>query len=533
METALISLVCVAVIIIGTVTTVFNSFNAASTVSESLKEMEEQAAEIRQTEINASQWEPNVYAIAYQGNNDDGYLKTVNIATNGMIANDAIDTLEFDILTGIKPVSVQVSSNVYAVAYQGENDDGYLKTVEIGSNGQITDAVIDTLEFDTLSGIKPDIIHVSGNVYAVAYRGYDDDGFLKTVEIAADGQITDAVIDTLEYDTSLCLEPQLIHVYGDIYAIAYQADQYDGYLKTVEIASNGQITDTVIDTLWFENSRCHNPKIIHVSGNVYVIAYEGLNDVGFIKTVEIGSNGKITDAVIDTLEFDTLMCSRPDIINVSGDIYGIVYQGENTNGYLKTVEIGSNGEITDAVIDTLIIDSQNGFSNEIIHISGNVYAIAYQGYNGDGFLKTVEIATNGRITNTAIDTLEFDTAYAICPNMTVSPGGIRHFYLKILNQGQVTLSQFNKWDIIVQYEDGTTTYMDHTTDAYPGSNEWTVEGIYLLDDSAEVFEPNILNPGEQMRLYLSINPGIGRDENIRITLSTANGVGAECLVTRE
>ncbi|MBW2602189.1 MAG: hypothetical protein JRD47_09775, partial [Deltaproteobacteria bacterium] len=46
-----------------------------------------------------------------------------------------------------------------------------------------TNTVIDTLEFDTSSGYEPDIIHVDGNVYAIAYRGPSDDGYLKTVEI--------------------------------------------------------------------------------------------------------------------------------------------------------------------------------------------------------------------------------------------------------------------------------------------------------------------------------------------------------------
>jgi hypothetical protein len=52
METALISLVCVAILLIGTVTTVFTSFQAATTVSDSLKQMEVEAAEFRRTEIN-------------------------------------------------------------------------------------------------------------------------------------------------------------------------------------------------------------------------------------------------------------------------------------------------------------------------------------------------------------------------------------------------------------------------------------------------------------------------------------------------
>src|SRR4030042_2059194 len=77
-----------------------------------------------------------------------------------------------------------------------------LTAVEIATNGQITNSVIDTLEFDTADGYAPAIIPVSGNVYAIAYRGTSADGFLKTVEIATNGQITNSVIDTLEFDTA-------------------------------------------------------------------------------------------------------------------------------------------------------------------------------------------------------------------------------------------------------------------------------------------------------------------------------------------
>ncbi len=107
--------------------------------------------------------------------------------------------------------------------------------MEIDTDGQITNSVIDTLEFDTSDGYEPKIISVGGDVFAIAYRGPNDDGFLKTVSIASDGQITDTVIDTLEFDTSDGFEPDIISVSGDIYGIAYRGANSDGFLKTVEI----------------------------------------------------------------------------------------------------------------------------------------------------------------------------------------------------------------------------------------------------------------------------------------------------------
>ena len=203
-----------------------------------------------------------------------------------------IDTLEFDTSQGREPNIISISGDVYAIAYRGSGDDGFLKTVTIATDGQITDTVIDTLEFDTSQGRQPNIISISGDVYAIAHRGVDDDGFLRTVTIATDGQITGTVIDTLEFDTSQGREPNIIPVAGDVYAIAYRGSGDDGFLKTITIATDGQITDTVIDTLEFDTSQGETPNIIPIS-DLYAIAYSGSGDDGFLKTVEITASGQI------------------------------------------------------------------------------------------------------------------------------------------------------------------------------------------------------------------------------------------------
>ncbi|MCH8864550.1 MAG: hypothetical protein IIB13_04210, partial [Chloroflexi bacterium] len=295
---------------------------------------------------------------------------------------------------GRTPVLIPISGDVYAIAYAGDGDEGYLKTVQIAADGQITNTVIDTLVFDTQKGRTPVLIPISGDVYAIAYAGDGDEGYLKTVQIAADGQITNTVIDTLEFDNLSGKDPDIIPVSGDVYAIAYEGDGGDGYLKTVQIASSGNITDTVIDTLEFDTVRGKTPDIIPISGTSYAIAYTGSpadTDLGYLKTVQIAADGQITDAVIDTLVFDTVKGKTPDIIPVSGDIYTIAYAGDTDDGYLKTVQIAADGQITNTVIDTLVFDTQKGRTPVIIPISGDVYAIAYAGDGDEGYLKTVKI----------------------------------------------------------------------------------------------------------------------------------------------
>jgi hypothetical protein len=47
----------------------------------------------------------------------------------------------------------------------------------------IADAIIDSLEFDTGSALDPSVINISGDIYAIAYEGSGGDGFVKTVSI--------------------------------------------------------------------------------------------------------------------------------------------------------------------------------------------------------------------------------------------------------------------------------------------------------------------------------------------------------------
>ena len=337
----------------------------------------------------------DVYAVAYRGSANEGIVKTVEVSANGSITDTGIDSLVFDATRCLAPRIVRVSADVYAVAYQGTGDNGMLRTVEIASTGNITDTVIDTLQFDGTVGLTPSILHAGGDIYGIAYRGVDDDGYLVTVEIDAGGAITDAVIDSLEFDALAGREPNIVNVSGDIYAIAYRGDGDAGTLATVEITSGGAITDTVIDTFAFDGSYGGTPDIAHVDGDVYAVAYNDSADAGTLRTLEIGATGNITAAVIDSLVFDMAQGHTPVIFNISGDVYAMVYQGADDDGYVKTVEVSANGTIADAVIDSLEYDIVLGDVPCIVPVRGNIYAVAYQGDGSAGYIKTVQVLPDG------------------------------------------------------------------------------------------------------------------------------------------
>jgi hypothetical protein len=341
----------------------------------------------------------------------------------GDITDTVIDTLTFDTSSGYTPEIVQVSNNVYAIAYRTSNNKGYLKTVSIAADGDIGNSAIDTLNFVTSNCYEPNIIQVTGNIYAIAYRGSSSRGYLITVSIAANGNIGSSVIDTLTFDAADGYEPDIVRVASNIYAIAYRGSSSRGYLKTVSIAANGNIGSSVISTLTFDTSTCYEPDIVRVASNIYAIAYRGSSNQGYLKTVSIATNGVIGGSVISTLTFDASAGYEPSIINVSGIYYAITYRGSTNNGLLKTVSIAANGVIGSSVIDSFSFDSY-GYEPRIINVSNDIYVIAYRGPSNRGYLKTLSITTDGDIAGSAIDTVQFDASNSYEPVITNTSGDI-------------------------------------------------------------------------------------------------------------
>jgi hypothetical protein len=352
---------------------------------------------------------------------------TANATGGGSFAGDitdtVIDTLEYDTSNGYEPSIVHVSGNIYAIAHRGSGNDGFLKTISIDASGEIGNSVIDNLEFDNSNGREPCIIHVSGDIYAIAYRGPGNDGFVKTVSIANDGDIGNSVIDSLEFDNHDGYEPVIVNVSGSVYAIAYRGSSTTGYLKTISIAANGNISNSVIDTMAFESWSAYEPSIVYVSGDIYAIAYRGFFDMGFLKTVSIAADGDIGYQEIDNLYLD-YPCYEPVITNIYNDIFAVVYRGNGNDGFIKTVGIAADGDITNSVIDTREFADNNCYELRIIHVAEDVYAVVYRGQSNDGFLKTVSIAADGDIDDALIDSLEFETSNCYEPNIINVSGGI-------------------------------------------------------------------------------------------------------------
>lgn len=121
----------------------------------------------------------------------------------------------------------------------------------------------------------------------------------------------------------------------------------------------------------------------------------------------------------------------------------------------------------------------------------------------------------GEIMRTEVDTLR--AAYLSWADL---------LQVTVDNSGQTKLASFSKWDLIVHYYGGDGTYytewLPYTEEAL-GDNEWQKARI-CLNGQPEFFEPDIMNPEEELVILAKLSPLPGDATTGEITIATPNGV---------
>lgn len=335
-----------------------------------------------------------------------------------MAAGDIIqvkDTFEFDTTHCTFPHACHISGNVYAIVYNhlDVTNHGIIKTIEI-VNGMITEPPIDTYDFIADSCYHPRIYHIYDTTYCVVFKNAGADAELRTFTIADNGQITEPEIDTGVFSTTANY-PSLQHVFGDVYVILYGHGGGLAYAFTWTISGLGALgaADIANNTVVAADLTVSN--MISVAHGIYAFSHStGAGALGHVQTFSVSNDG-LTITAIDTLQIDAVALNWSKIFHIHGNVYAVAYSQGVTSGKIVTFTITGAGAIGAAEIDHYVFEAV-GFQNlSVALVTSTVYSIAFQGPDGDGWLKTVEIAIDGQITEPFIDDFEFETDEAIDP----------------------------------------------------------------------------------------------------------------------
>jgi len=334
------------------------------------------------------QVDSDTYALAYSGPGNDGFIKTFTIPADGSTITE-VASLEHDTTFGIDNSLVQVDSDTYALAYRGADFDGFIKTFTIPADGS-TITEVASLEHDAVLGLNNFLVQVDSDTYALAYTSDPNKAFIKTFTIPADGS-TITEVASLEHDTTPGTLHSLVQVDSDTYALAYTGTGGDGFIKTFTIPADGS-TITEVASLEHDAVQGLNNSLVQVDSDTYALAYEGPGNDGFIKTFTIPADGS-TITEVASLEHDTTFGGDNSLVQVDSVTYALAYRGADFDGFIKTFTIPADGS-TITEVASLEHDAVEGLDNSLVQVDSDTYALAYSGDTFDGFIKTFTITSS-------------------------------------------------------------------------------------------------------------------------------------------
>jgi hypothetical protein len=142
-------------------------------------------------------------------------------------------------------------------------------------------------------------------------------------------------------------------------------------------------------------------------------------------------------------------------------------------------------------------------------------------------LSTRTILTQANLTESSRVMLELHgerarTGLTVLNTAVLSGGGLVQVTLK--NTGSTRLMDFEDWDVIVEYSDGGSQKLDWYSYGV-AANQWNAH-IYQVaaTNAPEVFEPGILNPGEEVVVSVNLDPPVATSTTNALIVTTPTGI---------
>jgi hypothetical protein len=136
-------------------------------------------------------------------------------------------------------------------------------------------------------------------------------------------------------------------------------------------------------------------------------------------------------------------------------------------------------------------------------------------------------ADNAAVSVAAISSREADISRSAVSELTVESVTFDDaLRARVRNNGLDKIAAYDRWDIIVRYEDAYgasyATWLPYAAGT-PGNNEWTVADIWLNGPN-EFYDPGILNPQEELVIYAPLDPAPAAGTEAEVTVIAPNGV---------
>jgi len=364
-----------------------------------------------------------------------------------IMAITVLDSFEFDTSDADYTATVKIDNDYAAIAYQGPDDDGWLKIIQIQDNDTII-GTSDSFEFETGSNIENEILYLRDDIYVLSYvntseavimtvnmtggsingimnhthianvseldmtaldenitvifvKSVDGDGYIYTYNYTDSGII--GQIDSWEFETGTADDPSVnTGCVNGLIALIYQGDT-TGNITGIKILNNGTINKTIQKTADIGAAITSPDSTVDGPGYFIVSYTESASNDGKVNMYDCDCN------LLDSYTFDPSTALYPASIYYQETEILVPYTSGSGRGLISVIDINqTDGSLTES-INGFNLDSNTGIRIDSIYWTPQIILVTYRGKNDDGFAKLVKWDTTPTILQTFITPLSPDT----------------------------------------------------------------------------------------------------------------------------
>ena len=367
--------------------------------------------------------------VAYRNGTAVGAIQAFDVSPGSTEVFDAGTALLHDAGRTAYASLVKVDDTTVALAYSeiGVNTNtgdgsGRIKIFDVATDNTVTQRG-DTIIYynDAATAAYEERVHLNSlvmldsNTLALAYRGVDADGFIRTYDITPDGLV--ATSEPFEHDDTIGAFNSLVRIDDITLALAYGGDLPQQIANTgtpnriKTIAAIDVATDTTVPTI----TSFATPD----DTTIILLANEYLAGTVDAARVTVPGNVVSVDPVISGLEIIITV----DMPLVDGAIVTVGYNGDTISDVvgnalgtftLQSVTVDIPGPTSHNIfeIDSVLLPD-NGYRHNLLHLTGDYYVSSHTIPKSSGdstrwnYLTVLGLysITDGRITQIANQTI--------------------------------------------------------------------------------------------------------------------------------
>ena len=153
----------------------------------------------------------------------------------------------------------------------------------------------------------------------------------------------------------------------------------------------GQSSTTFKKQLKHDEDKAEFNELYRVTDNIALLAYSGYKGFGYVRSFSIASDGSTIQQLAE-LKFDDEDARMVDIEQVASDLFVVAYTGRSNDGFITTIKVSADGK-TITQPKKLEHDTANAAGSRLARVDSDTYALYY--YSDGAYVKTFDIPADG------------------------------------------------------------------------------------------------------------------------------------------